>query len=59
MEKVPLKTFFETVEQWLADYSVEDLRDILRAIAKQTSPSERQVIPQILISVELFNRCKR
>ena len=41
MEKIPLKTFFETVEQRLADCSVEELRDILRAMAQQTSPSER------------------
>ena len=42
MEKMPLKTFFETVEQRLADCSVEELRDILRDMAQQTSPSERQ-----------------
>lgn len=42
MEKVPLKTFFETVEQRLADCSIEELRDILRAMAQQTSPFDRQ-----------------
>jgi hypothetical protein len=42
MEKIPLKIFYETVEQRLADCSVEELRHILRAMAQRTSPSERQ-----------------
>jgi len=42
MEKLPLKTFFETVEQRLVACSTEELRDILRAMAQQTSPPDRQ-----------------
>jgi hypothetical protein len=50
MGKMPLKTFFETVEQRLADCSVEELRDILRSMAQQTSPSERQTFLEKLRS---------
>ena len=42
MEKLSLKIFFETVEQRLAACTLEELRDILRTMAQQTSPSDRQ-----------------
>ena len=40
--KIPLKTFWETVDQRLAACSVEELRAILRAMAQETSPTQRQ-----------------
>lgn len=42
MDNISLKTFFETVEQRLAACSTDELRDILRRMAQQTPPSERQ-----------------
>lgn len=41
-EKIPLKTFWDAVEQRLTTYSAEELRNILRAMAQDTPPSERQ-----------------
>lgn len=41
-EKITLKSFWETVEQRLAACSAEELRDILRAMAKETPPAARQ-----------------
>lgn len=41
-EKIPLKTFWDTVEQRLATCSAEELRNILRAMAQEMPPSERQ-----------------
>ena len=41
-EKLPLKAFWEAVEQRLAACSAEELRAILRAMAQETLPSERQ-----------------
>jgi hypothetical protein len=38
-----LKTFWEAVEQRLAACSAEELRAILRAMAQETSSSERHV----------------
>ena len=39
--KIPLKTFWETVKQRLAAYSAEELRIILRAMAQETAPTGR------------------
>ena len=39
--KLPLKTFWEAVERRLAECSADDLRAILRAMARQVRPSER------------------
>ena len=41
-EKLPLKAFWETVEQRLAARSADELRAILGATAQETLPSERQ-----------------
>jgi hypothetical protein len=41
-EKLPLKAFWEGVEQRLAACSAEELRAILRAMAQETLPTERQ-----------------
>jgi hypothetical protein len=41
--KLPLKAFWDAVEQRLTACSAEELRTILRALARETSPSERQV----------------
>jgi len=40
-DKLPLKTFWEAVERRLAECSADDLRAILRAMARQVGPSER------------------
>jgi hypothetical protein len=42
-DKLSLKAFWETVERRLTACSTDDLRAILRAIARDTPPSERQV----------------
>ena len=42
-EKIPLKTYWEVVEQRLAACSADELRAILRAMAQETLPSGRQV----------------
>ncbi|MFQ5795237.1 MAG: hypothetical protein ACE5JP_09335 [Candidatus Bipolaricaulia bacterium] len=42
MEKMTLKAFWEAVEQRLAACSAEELRAILRTMAKETPPTERQ-----------------
>jgi|SRR5215813_13084239 len=41
-EKLPRKTFWEAVEQRLASCSTDKLRAILRAMAQETLPTERQ-----------------
>jgi len=41
-EKLTLKAFWEAVEQRLAACSAEELRAILRAMAQETLPTERQ-----------------
>ncbi len=41
MEKMPLKTFLEAVEQQIIACSVEDLRAILRGMAQETVPAGR------------------
>jgi hypothetical protein len=41
-EKLPLKAFWETAEQRLAACSAEELRAILRTMAQETLPTERQ-----------------
>jgi len=41
-EKLPLKTFWEAVERRLVAYSADELRTILRAMAWETPPLERQ-----------------
>jgi hypothetical protein len=41
-EKMPLKTFWEAVEQRLAECSADELRTILRAMAWETPPLGRQ-----------------
>jgi len=47
-EKMPLKSFWEAVEQRLAACSADDLRAILRAMAQETPPSGRAVFLQKL-----------
>lgn len=42
IDKLPLKTFLESLERQLAACSAEELRDILRKVACQVSPSERR-----------------
>jgi hypothetical protein len=42
IEKMSLKLFWEAVEQRLAAYSADELRTILRAMAQETPPTERQ-----------------
>jgi hypothetical protein len=42
MEKMSLKSFWEAVEQRLAAYSADELRAILRAMAQEIPPTERQ-----------------
>jgi len=42
MEKIPLKTFWETVDQRLSAFSPDELRGILCAMAEETSPTQRQ-----------------
>ncbi len=41
-DKIPLKAFWEAVEQRLAALSAKELRAILRLMARETLPSERQ-----------------
>jgi len=41
-DKIPLKAFWEAVEQRLAECSAEELRDILREIARRVPPSARR-----------------
>ncbi len=41
-DKIPLKAFWEAVEQRLVAYSADELRAILRAMAQETPPSGRQ-----------------
>jgi len=40
-DKLPLRTFWEAVERRLAECSADDLRAILRAMAREVRPSER------------------
>ncbi len=42
MNKIPLKTFWDAVEQRLAEYSADELRSILRGMAQETLPTGRQ-----------------
>jgi hypothetical protein len=51
-EKMPLKTFWEAVEQRLAACSVDELRAILRAMAGETPPTGRQAFLDKLEPVE-------
>lgn len=51
-EKIPLKTFWEAVEQRLAACSAEELRAILRAMARETSPMGRRAFLDQLEPVE-------
>lgn len=51
-EKIPLKTFWEAVEQRLAACSAEELRAILRAMAQETPPTGRQAFLTKLEPVE-------
>jgi hypothetical protein len=41
-QKIPLKTFWDTLEQRLSGYSADELRGILRAMAQETPPTQRQ-----------------
>jgi hypothetical protein len=52
IDKIPLKAFWETVEQRLAACSADDLRAILRAMAHETSPSGRRAFLSSLEPVE-------
>ena len=47
-DKIPLKTFWEAMERRLAACSAKELRAILRAMAQETPPSERQPFLQKL-----------
>ena len=51
-DKLPLKAFWETVEQRLAAYSADELCAILRAMAQATSPSGRRAFLSKLEPVE-------
>lgn len=51
-EKVTLKGFWEAVERRLAACSAEDLRAILRGMARETPPTERQAFLDKLKAVE-------
>jgi len=48
MDKIPLKNFLEAVEQRLSSCSSAELRAILRAMAQQTAPTDRQEFLQKL-----------
>jgi hypothetical protein len=41
-DKLPLKTFWDTLERRLAAYSADELRAILRGMAQATAPMERR-----------------
>lgn len=41
-DKIPLKTFWEAVERRLNECSADDLRDILRSMARRVPPSGRR-----------------
>ncbi|MBI5715879.1 MAG: hypothetical protein HZC38_20970 [Chloroflexi bacterium] len=43
MDKVSLKAFWEKMEKKISGYSAEELRSILRAMAEETLPQQRQV----------------
>ena len=51
-DKIPLKTFWEAVEQRLAACSADELRAILRAMAWETPPTRRQTFLDKLKPVE-------
>lgn len=51
-EKIPLKTFWEAVEGRLAAYSIDELRTILRAMARETPPTGRRAFLEKLKPVE-------
>ncbi|MFQ5593561.1 MAG: hypothetical protein ACE5HA_05380 [Anaerolineae bacterium] len=51
-EKIPLKAFWEAVEQQLAVCSADELRTILRAMARERPPSERQAFLDKLSRVQ-------
>jgi tetratricopeptide (TPR) repeat protein len=51
-EKMPLKTFWEAVEQRLAASSADELRAILRTMAHEVRPSDRRAFLARLGSVE-------
>ena len=51
-DKIPLKVFWEAVEQRLAAYSADELRAILRAMAQETPPSGRRAFLARLEPVE-------
>ncbi|GIV86473.1 MAG: hypothetical protein KatS3mg054_0502 [Chloroflexus sp.] len=42
VDNMPLKTFLESVERQLADCPAEELRDVLRKMARQVPPAERR-----------------
>ena len=48
-DKMPLKTFWEAVEQRLAACSADELRAILQAMAQATPPSQRLAFLQKLV----------
>jgi hypothetical protein len=52
LRKIPLKTFWEAVEQRLAACSVGELRAILRAMAQETPPAGRQAFLERLERAE-------
>ncbi|MBN1486691.1 MAG: hypothetical protein JW981_03550, partial [Anaerolineae bacterium] len=41
-DEISMKSFWEIIEQRLSAYSADELRDILRAMAKDTLPSQRK-----------------
>lgn len=52
LEKIPVKVFWETLEQRLAACSTEELRAILRAMAQETPSAERAAFLAKLKPVE-------
>jgi len=42
MNKIPLKTFWDSIDQRLAAYSADELRSILRGMAQEMLPTGRQ-----------------
>ena len=43
MEKISLKEFWEKLEKRIAGYSADELRSILRAMAEEMLPQQRQI----------------
>jgi hypothetical protein len=48
-DTVPLKRFFEAVEEWLSACSADELRSNLRAMAQVVAPKDRQGFLEALV----------